>query len=275
MPKLLTQGGYKIYYQALNKSEIGSKPTLVFLHGWVLDWTCFKKEIQFFKRKGYPIVYMDLRGHGKSDKPDKLEDYHLDLMMNDVYQILKKVGVKKSILIGYSMGGMIACLLSLKFPKLVKKLVLIDSSYESILSSSKIPFFHRHRKIAKLLATFIVNHTKVKKHFGPVKDFDFSNLGKKPDWDIAIDSILHASLHAWVATFEAMFDYDLRGKLSNIKAPTLVIGSTNDQLFSAKLERLFAKKINGSKSIIDKGTHTLIIKEPIEVEHQIYDFILS
>ncbi len=276
MPKLLTKDGYKIYYQAVNKSEFDSdKPVLVFLHGWVLDWTCFKKEINFLKKKGFPIIYIDHRGHGKSDKPDKLEDYHLELMMDDTYKILKKENVKKCILIGYSLGGMISCLLSLKYPRLVKKLILIDSTYESILSSSIVPYFHNHKKISKLITSYVVSHTKVRKHYGPIKEFDLSRLEKKSDFYIAIDAIMHAPLHSWIATIDAMFDYDLRGKISKIKVPTLIIGSSDDEIFSVQLERLFAKKIKGSKLIIDKGTHTLAIKKPLKVAHQIQDFIME
>ena len=73
----------KIYYRFVNKSKIGKKPIVVFSHGLGGNWTYFKDEIKHFKRKGFPVVYFDQRGHGKSDKPDSIEEYDLKLLAED------------------------------------------------------------------------------------------------------------------------------------------------------------------------------------------------
>ena len=64
----------KIYYDINKKSN----KSLVFLHAWSHNHTVWNKELRYFQRKGYSILAPDLRGHGKSDKPEKLQDYHFN-----------------------------------------------------------------------------------------------------------------------------------------------------------------------------------------------------
>ncbi len=271
MASITSEDGVKIFYRMLNKRS--EKPVLVFVHGWLANWTCFKREIRFFREKGFPVIYLDLRGHGRSGKPQSLEEYHLDIMVKDLLSILDKEHVKRCVLVGHSMGGMVSSIFSLYHKDRTEGLVLIDSSYENPLFSSKIIFFHRHRRFAKLICNFIVNHTLAKTHFGHIKELDISKIWKFSDIRMFLDLMIHTPLHSAFAALEAMFRYDLKGKLSKISAPTLIIGSSKDEIFSKKLEYYFSKNIPHSSYVLDKGTHSLIIKEPHEVALQIEQFL--
>ena len=55
-----------IYYRIYGAGE----KTLFFLHGNGEDWTCFRKQIEFFAAD-YKIVTMDSRGHGNSGTSEK------------------------------------------------------------------------------------------------------------------------------------------------------------------------------------------------------------
>ena len=145
MTFLKTKDGFKIYYEFLKRDD--NKPVLVFIHGWMMNWTCFKKEIEHFKRKGYSVLYLDLRGHGKSDKPELKKDYSLHKMQNDLFKIIKKEKIKEIILIGYSMGGMVAQLFTLEHNKLIKKLILLNSSYKRIFFGMQSFMSQKNRKV--------------------------------------------------------------------------------------------------------------------------------
>ncbi|MBN2053242.1 alpha/beta hydrolase [Candidatus Woesearchaeota archaeon] len=273
MPKLLTEDDVHIYYRFLNKSQHPKKPVLIFIHGWVMNWTCFKNEIIFFKRKKYPVLYLDLRGHGKSDKPDRIDKYDFNLMAGDLKQVLDKEQVHKCILIGHSMGGMISLLFALNNPDYVSRLILIDSSCENPLFSPKIKYFHKHKKFAKLLADFIIEHTAVKKHFRRIKELDVSKLKSKSDIMIFLEGFIHTPLHSCFAVLEEMFHYDLREKLPKLKVPTLIIASQDDQFFTMRMAKYLKNRIADSKILVDQGTHSVIIKKPEEIAIQIYGFI--
>ncbi len=78
---------------------------LVFLHGVAGNWTVWKKEIDFFSKKGFTTLAIDLRGHGCSDAPTAFEKYKMTNFSKDVRKIIHKEKIKKFVLIGHSLGG--------------------------------------------------------------------------------------------------------------------------------------------------------------------------
>jgi non-heme chloroperoxidase len=272
MPYLKSADGYKIYYNYIKGNP--RKPAIFFIHGWLVNWTCFKSEILHFKRMGYPVLYMDMRGHGKSDKPDKLESYSLDLIISDLNAILNKEKIRQINLVGHSMGGMVALLFCIRHQNKIKKLIIIDSSYKNPLFSPKIAYFHTHKKFANLLCSFIISHTKIKKtHFSHVKYMDFSKMKSYSDGRIILSSLINTPMHSCFCALKKMFDFNAEKDLKKIKKPVLIIASRDDQLFALQLEKVFSRKIRGSNLKIKEGTHSIIIKKPREISKEIEKFI--
>jgi hypothetical protein len=83
---------------------------------------------------------------------------------------------------------------------------------------------------------------------------------------------LNIPLHSAFATFEGLFNYKVRG-ISKIKNSTLIISSSNDPLFSEMIEKKLARNIKTSKHVIKRGTHHLIIQNPVGVIEEIEKFI--
>ena len=72
----------------------------------------------------YRFILIDMRGHGRSDKPHDREAYELDLMVGDVLAVLDAAGVERAHYWGYSMGGWIRLGLLAKAPQRLRKAVL-------------------------------------------------------------------------------------------------------------------------------------------------------
>jgi pimeloyl-ACP methyl ester carboxylesterase len=72
---------------------------------------------------GYRVVAFDNRGHGRSEKLYRLEDYGAPLMAEDARRMLDHLGIARAHVIGYSMGARIAAFLALAHPDRVKSLV--------------------------------------------------------------------------------------------------------------------------------------------------------
>lgn len=110
----------KIHYEVHGEGE-----PLVFLHG-------FTSKIQQWKfcgyvdelKKSHNLVLIDLRGHGKSDKPHDPEAYRLEERMADVKAVLTDLRIDRAHLFGYSMGGWIAFGMAVHFPELVQSLIV-------------------------------------------------------------------------------------------------------------------------------------------------------
>jgi pimeloyl-ACP methyl ester carboxylesterase len=68
---------------------------------------CHQQPITKDLSSEFEVVAMDCRGHGKSDKPHDPKQYGIEIA-NDVLRLMDHLGIKKAIVIGYSMGGSIA-----------------------------------------------------------------------------------------------------------------------------------------------------------------------
>jgi pimeloyl-ACP methyl ester carboxylesterase len=109
----------------LRYTEAGAgDPPLLFIHGWTCNHTHWRGQLPHFAKK-HRVVALDLRGHGESDKPD--EDYSIPTFAEDVAWLIQELNLEKPVVIGHSMGGVIAAALARKHPELASAVVLVDS----------------------------------------------------------------------------------------------------------------------------------------------------
>jgi pimeloyl-ACP methyl ester carboxylesterase len=74
-----------------------------------------------------PLLALDLRGRGDSDKPDG--PYGLEQHARDVAAAMRAFDIGPSVIVGHSMGAFIATALAAQYPELVAGLILIDGGY--------------------------------------------------------------------------------------------------------------------------------------------------
>ena len=110
---------YKI---KLNKEEV----PVLFLHGLFGSKLGFNKAGRLFSEvTKIPTFAVDLRNHGES--PHVLP-FSYTQMAQDVYHFIQERKWDKCVLIGHSMGAKVAMLVSLLYPELVHKLVVVDNT---------------------------------------------------------------------------------------------------------------------------------------------------
>ena len=100
--KAISKDGVEIAYTVDSLNASTDSPALVFIHGWSCDKTFWTNQISVFESK-YKVVAIDLGGHGESGINRK--NWTLDSFAEDVVAVVNKLGLKKIILIGHSMGG--------------------------------------------------------------------------------------------------------------------------------------------------------------------------
>lgn len=114
--------GYRMHY-----IDEGSGEVVVFLHGsgpGASGHSNFKGNYPYLVDAGYRCLIPDLVGYGFSDKPDDV-DHPLSFFVECVKQTLDSAGVDRCTLVGNSLGGAIAIGLTLDYPDLVEKLILM------------------------------------------------------------------------------------------------------------------------------------------------------
>lgn len=110
-------------------------PPLLFVHGWSCRIENWMPQIERFS-PDYRVVALDLRGHGESDKPD--EDYTISAFIKDIAWLVEELGLDRPVIVGHSMGGVIAMNLARRHPEIPAGVVLIDPPLglpESVLAT--------------------------------------------------------------------------------------------------------------------------------------------
>jgi 3-oxoadipate enol-lactonase len=110
---------------SINYQVEGQGQSLVLIHGAGDNLNMWYHQIPALS-KNYKVISYDVRGSGESEIPEG--EYSIALFAEDAYQLMKVLGVDSAYFLGYSMGGRIAFDLALKYPDLVKALVLANSS---------------------------------------------------------------------------------------------------------------------------------------------------
>lgn len=109
---------------SLHYEQAGSgKPPFVFVHGWCCDRTFFQPQFDYFKSFS-AVMAMDLRGCGNSSQPDS--GYDIPTLADDVAWLCGELGISKPVVVGHSLGGMIAIELAARYPSLPVAIVAVD-----------------------------------------------------------------------------------------------------------------------------------------------------
>jgi pimeloyl-ACP methyl ester carboxylesterase len=96
--------------------------TVVLLHGKNFFGAYWRETIRALTAAGFRVVVPDQLGFGKSDKPDIHYSFHQ--LARNTRHLLDTLGVKKAVIVGHSMGGMLATRFALLYPETTEKLVL-------------------------------------------------------------------------------------------------------------------------------------------------------
>jgi len=89
---------------------------VILLHGFPEFSMSWKEQIPFLVRQGYRVVAPDQRGYNRSDKPERVSDYHIDKLADDILGLIDRFGREKVFLIGHDWGAMVTWWLAARNP---------------------------------------------------------------------------------------------------------------------------------------------------------------
>lgn len=118
-----TVGGFRLHYLEWGRNDA---PPIIMLHGlsgFAHDWDEFAPMLE----DRYRLIGLDQRGFGESD-PAKDGAYALGDFAADLKGFAASIGLGSFSLLGHSLGGRIAILFTAENPRLVERLILVDSA---------------------------------------------------------------------------------------------------------------------------------------------------
>lgn len=110
--------GLSLYYEQAG----GGDPPLMFVHGWCCNHTFFQPQFDHF-HASHAVTTLDLRGCGRSDRLEA--GYDIPALADDVAWLCREVGILRPVVVGHSLGGMIAIELAARHPSLPTVVVAV------------------------------------------------------------------------------------------------------------------------------------------------------
>jgi len=235
---------------------------LLFIHGWIgssLEWIY---QLNYFNSREH-IIILDLPGFGKSDKPNT--KYSIEFFTKLILDFLNLLGYNEAILIGHSLGGLIAQNITIQNLKLVKKLILISTTAISQPIKNKF-FLFWVNIIFKLAFTNFLKNTIKRINSTKDENREFRKLYK---------NALKIPKSVVLSTFKNMTSkFNLNEKGSVISQPTLIIYGTEDKIISKSMIINLGNLIPNSEiNLIENSPHRVMVENHIRVNKIIDDFI--
>ncbi|MBE9112442.1 alpha/beta fold hydrolase [Nodosilinea sp. LEGE 07298] len=116
----LDTNGVRLHYVSQ-----GQGPLMLFLHGFPEFWYSWRHQLDYFAAH-YTCVALDLRGYNDSDKPEGLEAYRLEVLVEDVRGAMAALGHDRMVLVGHDWGGAIAWAFAYAHPELLQSLIVMN-----------------------------------------------------------------------------------------------------------------------------------------------------
>ncbi len=255
--------GGRIYYES-----IGDGPVVVLLHGGNLDRRMWDQQLPVLAPH-FRVIRYDARGFGRSTRADTSFQAQTDL-----YLLLQHLDVHRASLVGLSLGGRIAIDFALQHPNMVNKLVLAGPGLSGWKDWSEEDTTWLKTARAAGRASDSV---------GMAMAWLTSDYMRPAMEEPALAKLLRALASENAAYWSQLFRHgDLEreadppalGRLSAIRAPTLLIVGDHDSPVIRRIVDTLAASIAGARTVVIRGAgHMVNMERPAEFNHALLDFL--
>ena len=263
MPTMNVNGA-ELFYE-----EHGSgQETIVFGHSLLFSGRMFDDQIAELKDH-YRCVTFDFRGQGKSQVTQS--GYDMDTLTEDARQVIERLGCAPCHFLGHSMGGFVGIRLAVRQPKLVKSLILVNTSADSE-AAANLPKYRLLNFIARWVGAWAVASNVMPIFFGPKFLSDPARKQARIKWRQEI--VANHPIGVTRAVKGVITREDVNDLLNKIRAPTLIIAGEQDvPLPPEKSKRMHACIPNSRLVIIPNAGHMAPVEEPEAVNAAVKEFL--
>jgi pimeloyl-ACP methyl ester carboxylesterase len=136
---MIDVNGAPVYCYTGGKAFDGAQPTIVFVHGAQNDHSVWALQSRYFAHHGHNVLAVDLPGHGRSGGAALAT---VEAMAGWLLALLDAAGARQALLVGHSMGSLIALEAACRAPERVTGLALLGTTWpmkvsDALLAASK------------------------------------------------------------------------------------------------------------------------------------------
>jgi pimeloyl-ACP methyl ester carboxylesterase len=254
----LSINNIKLYYESQGRGE-----PLVLLHGLGSSTRDWQNQVAFFSKR-YQVILVDVRGHGRSDKPPG--PYSIPQFAQDLVLFLEALALPPVFLAGLSMGGMIAFQMAVDRPDLVKKLVVVNAGPEYLMNTFK-------QRIQVWIRFLILRIFGMQK----IGELLSKRLFIKPEQEqlrkLFVERWAENDARAYRDSMQAIVGWSVMDLIAKISCPTLILASDEDYTPVSE-KQLWTKKLSGGQlGVIKDARHALPVERPQEFNAALESFL--
>ena len=256
-----TSGRVEVNGVRLAYSLCGQGAGVVLLHGWMCNRSFWQRQCRELVGRNFRCLAIDFRGHGDSEA--LAGGYSIEQLADDVSAVMAALEFGPAVIVGHSMGGMVAQHFCLGRSEQTAALVLVAT----IASDAE------DRLISKRIAS------------------DATRMGFQRAFDRHFDAWFapgaSESVRGWVKTqmrstpdelglelVGAYSRFDLTGRLGEIRHPTLVIGTRSDDSAPPGQSRRLAELIPGARlALVEDCGHFPMLEKPELLSRALLPFL--
>lgn len=231
-------------------------PVLVLVHGVTLDWRTNWSQVCPALSRQFRVLALDMRGHGRGlpAGPYRLED-----CADDVAAVAVALGTGPVVVVGYSMGGMIAQLVWHRHPELTAGLVLcstardVAGTYWEQAVTLGMPLVVATTRF--LSPFFPVGADSIA---APLLDASLDPQARQP----ALEQMRRTPLATALDAMHAVSRFSSHRWIGGVDVPTAVLVTRHDRVVAPRRQRRLAEAVPGATIVEIDGDHGVFLADP-------------
>jgi pimeloyl-ACP methyl ester carboxylesterase len=259
----------------VNVVDVGEGDPVVFVHGLGANWQSWLEQLPHVASTGRRAIALDLPGFGRSAPPR--DDLSISGYGRTVAAVMRELDVERAGLVGNSMGGFVAVEVALNAPSLVDRLVLVSAAAlwnERLVARPTVVASKLMRLYGPLLAArrdFIPRRRMLRVE--GLRSAGFRHPERIPA-PLATELMSGTGAPGFTDGVQALYDYRIRDRLSEVEAPTIVVWGTNDPLVPLWHAFEYEELIPHARVVVFRDTgHVPMLERPARFNAVLDDFL--
>lgn len=256
------RGGVRSWYAQYGDSG----PWLAFAPVFQIANTHMLRGVVPYLAQHFRVVVMDLRGNGRSDRPQSQQDYSFEHYYADFVAVLDRLEVDRAAVVGISATTMVAIRFAAEQPERVTHLITAGGYAERVLVGAAAEA--ARQAMARMRGNW---PAYLDEFFGIV----FNEPHSTKPYE---DGVLHGG---WASDGETVamglagwFGADVREQAKTLRCPTLVIHGDEDARVPYANGETIAQLVPGARLLtVGGGGHLMPARDPVAFSHAVMDFV--
>ncbi|WP_420406195.1 alpha/beta fold hydrolase [Nisaea sp.] len=241
----------------------GARPTLLMLHGAGMDHTVWSLQSRYFAHHGFSVLAIDLPGHGRSAGP---VPETVPAFADWCVAALDAAGARDVVVMGHSMGALVALEVTARLGARAKALALLGSVPEMKVHPDLLGAARGsdHAALETMVGWGVGRRAQIGGHRAPGSWVSGASMRLLEAGDYAVLATDLAACDAYAGALETA---------AKLSCPTLLLCGADDKMTPAKLARPLADALADCTTAVLPGAgHMMMIEQPDETLDVLADF---